>query len=197
MSFPVQKGINPNVVHYYFYMLMFKNAKYPSRWKYISSRVAQTTCWYILAGFFILQSACNKNSFFEKNIEIEKAQWAYSDTLNYQFSITDTLETYNLYIDFTYADTFLSQNVYIKLHTQFPDGDRLSKQKSFDLFDVQGQPLGKCSGHTCRLRTLLQEKAFFNRVGDYTITLEQYNRETPLPGISAVGIMIEATGVRR
>lgn len=151
----------------------------------------------IILFFSLFQSACEEHNFFEKNVEIENAQWAYSDTLNYSFSITDTLETYNLYLDFTYVDTFPKQNIYLKLHTQFPDGKRLSKQKAFDLFDVQGQPLGRCSGHECRVRILLQEKAFFNTPGAYTITLEQYTRQEVLSGVSAVGLVLEATGVRR
>ncbi len=155
--------------------------------------------WGLIAilSVFLFQTSCDNKYYFQKNIDIPGAQWAYSDTLSYQFDITDTLETYNLYLNLEYADTFSNQNIYIKLHTVFPDGKRLSKQKSFDLFDVQGQPQGQCSGRKCEMQTLLQEKAFFNHPGTYEIILEQYTRQDPLPGIFSVGLALEPTGVKR
>lgn len=145
----------------------------------------------------LLLSACGPDYYFEETKTIADARWAYADTLDFRFSVTDTLEAYHIYLDFEYADTFPNQNIYLKLYTRFPDGKRLGKQKSFDLFDTQGKSLGACSGATCRLRTVLQERAFFNKPGDYVITLEQYTRSNPLPGIKAVGLTLEATGVKR
>lgn len=147
--------------------------------------------------FAVLLTACGPDYYFEENKPIEGSRWAYSDTLDFRFTVTDTLETYNIYLDFEYADTFPNQNIYLKLYTRFPDGKRLGKQKSFDLFDAQGKSLGECSGTTCRLHTVLQERAFFNKPGEYVITLEQYTRSNPLPGIKAVGLALEATGVKR
>ena len=176
---------------------MKKNQNYPYKLRSVPGLKTGLCCFIIVIVFSLFQTSCDKDYFFQKKIEISNGQWAYSDTLNYQFSISDTLETYNLYLDFEYADTFSNQNVYIKLHTLFPDGKRLSKQKSFDLFDSQGKPFGECSGRKCQIHMLLQEKAFFNSAGAYTITLEQYTRENPLPGILSVGLAIEPTGVRR
>lgn len=145
----------------------------------------------------LLYAACNDPFVFKSEKDIAGGQWAYRDTLDFSFAMTDTSATYNLYVDFEYVDTFSTQNLYVKLHTLFPDGKRLSKQKSFDLFDVQGKPLGECSGHKCRLHALLQEKAYFNQPGTYTITVEQFTRRDPLPGIFAVGLSVESTGGKR
>jgi hypothetical protein len=38
---------------------------------------------------------------------------------------------------------------------------------------------------------VLQENAYFNKPGDYLITLEQYTRRDSLPGILAVGMALE------
>ncbi|MEQ1746219.1 MAG: gliding motility lipoprotein GldH [Saprospiraceae bacterium] len=154
-----------------------------------------TSAWPAL--LLIVFAACGPNYFFEENKPIANGQWAYADTLDFRFAIEDTLETYNMYLDFEYADTFSTQNIYLKLHTRFPDGKRLGKQKSFDLFSPEGQPLGKCSGGNRHLRTVLQERAFFNQRGEYVITLEQFTRSNPLPGVLSVGLALEATGVRR
>ena len=152
---------------------------------------------FLLAACIGLVPACGSGFYFEQKKEIAGGQWAYADTLDFRFAITDTLETYRLYLDFEYADTFATQNLYVKLYTLFPNGKRLSKQKAFDLFDAQGQSLGKCSGTRCRLHAVLQESAYFNQPGEYCITLEQFTRDNPLPGVFSVGLSIEPTGKRR
>lgn len=151
---------------------------------------------WLLAGALVCLSACENNYHYNETQEIAGGNWTYSDTLDFRFRIDDTMAMYNLYLDIRYADTFATQNVYVKLHTVFPDGKRMSKQRSFDLFDARGQPLGECSGRTCRLHTLLQENAYFNAPGEYRIALEQYTRRDVLPGILSIGLSLDAVGQR-
>jgi gliding motility-associated lipoprotein GldH len=171
----------------------------PGFWKYVSAiyRFRIAGFLVLVSAILLIQTACSSDYFFQKKIDFPDRNWTYSDTINFKFSITDTLEIYNLYLDIEHADTFSTQNIYIKLYTRFPDGKRLSKVKSFDLYDLQGKPNGQCSGRQCLMHTILQEKAFFNSPGEYEITLEQFTREPALPGIFSIGLAIEATGIRR
>ena len=148
----------------------------------------------LLAGLAFGFAACGSKYYFEAKQDIPNGLWTYADTLDFRFSMPDTSGKYNLYLDLDYADTFPNQNLYLRLHTRFPDGKRLSKQLSFDFFDAQGAPTGQCSGHTCRLHALLQEKAFFNEPGEYVITVEQFSRRDSLAGVAAVGVAVEAAG---
>jgi len=141
--------------------------------------------------------SCGPDYLFTEEKKIDAGQWAYRDTMDFKFTVADTAQFYNLFADFEYADTFPLQNVYLRLHTLFPDGKRLSRVRSFDLFDAQGNSTGKCSGHTCNTRFALQEKAFFNLPGTYVITLEQFTRRDPLPGVSMAGLSVEKTGEAR
>lgn len=118
-------------------------------------------------------------------------QWRYTDTLNFNFTITDTVSHYNFYLDFEHSDTFPFQNVYLKLYTRFPDGHRLTKLRSFDFFDAQGEALGKCSGHQCSRRSVLQENAYFKEPGAYVLTVEQNSRLDPLLSLQSVGLVLE------
>lgn len=136
-------------------------------------------------------TSCKEKVLFEEEKTIPGGVWTYRDTLDFSFSVVDTSELYNMYVDFEHADTFPNQNVYVKLRTLFPDGKRLSKTRSFDLFDVQGASAGTCSGGKCRVHALLQDNAYFNRPGNYTITLEQFMRRDSVAGIRAVGLVIE------
>ncbi len=149
----------------------------------------------VLTAFCI--ASCGQKTFFEEKKPIPGGVWTYRDTLDFTFTVTDTTELYDMYVDFEHADTFSNQNIYTKLYTRFPDGKRLSRSRSFDLFNAQGESGGRCSGGTCHMRSLLQNNAYFNRPGDYVITLEQFMRHDSLPGIEAVGLVIERTGRKR
>lgn len=141
--------------------------------------------------------SCDDSIFFEEKQDIPGGVWMYRDSVDFHFTVNDTSELYNMYVDFEHADTFSSQNIYLKLYTRFPDGKRLSRSRSFDLFDAQGASAGACSGGNCRVHSLLQNNAYFNRPGEYVITLEQFMRRDSLPGIRSVGLVIEKAGKKR
>ena len=144
--------------------------------------------------FFILMlslAACRPSYLFDEEKTIPNGQWAYRDTLDFKFNVSDTTSVYNILVDFVYADSFPNQNIYVKFYTLFPDGRRLSKPLSFDFFDPIGNPAGKCSSDECRAQIAIQQNAFFQKAGDYTITLEQFGRIDPLPGIKKVGLSVE------
>ena len=149
----------------------------------------------VLAIFSII--ACQDTFVYKERKEIPNNSWAYSDSLEYRISVTDTSALYNLYAEFEYADTFPVQNLYLKLFTTFPGGKRVERMRSFDLFDNLGNPAGKRSGGRCTLRTMLQNNVYFNEKGDYKITTEQFTRTSPLPGISGVTLLLEDTGKKR
>jgi len=148
--------------------------------------------WLPAALFAFLLSACGPDYVYQETQQINNGgSWSYTDTLNFNFTITDTVSRYNFYLDFEHKDTFPSQNIYLKLSTRFPDGHRLTRIRSFNIFDNQGAIMGKCSGHDCDLSTLLQGNAYFKETGNYILTVEQNTRVDHLPGIKSVGLALE------
>ena len=87
---------------------------------------------YLVFVLMLILASCGPGYLFEEEKTIVNGQWAYRDTLDFKFSVADTTALYNLYVNFAYADSFPNQNVYVKFHTRFPDGKRLSKPLSFD-----------------------------------------------------------------
>jgi gliding motility-associated lipoprotein GldH len=138
--------------------------------------------------------ACGPEYLYQEQKEIPSSQWSYRDTLDFSFQVQDTSALYDLSVEFVYADTFPEQNIYVKFYTRFPDGKRLSKALSFDLFDTEGQPVGNCRGGKCRALIPIQKNAYFNTAGEYLITIEQYGRREPVPGIRSIGLSVQQTG---
>ena len=140
---------------------------------------------------FVL-AACGSNYLYESTQDIPGDRWLYRDTLNFAFEVRDTTTRYNFYVDFDYKPDYKFQNIYLKLSTRYPNGKRLTKVRSFNLFDEQGASLGKCSSSQCHLRASLQDNAFFNQMGPHTVTIEQYMRTDSLDGLHTLGIAVEA-----
>ena len=144
-----------------------------------------------LAACFALLASCENNFLIEEKQPVHGENWTYSDSLRFEFEVTDTSKRYNLYVDFDHAADFPTENIYVRIGTIFPSGKRLLKQRSFLLADPSGAWLGDCSGGQCSVRVLLQESTFFQETGKYTLIFEQWMRQDSLPGIRAVGLAVE------
>ena len=157
----------------------------------------QPVLFFLLLFFTITFVSCGPDYAYKKSFEIGDQAWAYADTLDFDFRIEDTTLIYNLYLEVEHTRDYGFQNLYTRIHTRFPDGARLSELLSLELADKTGFWLGDCRGEICTLRIPIQEGAYFNQAGAYTIQLEQYMRVDPLPGVRAMALLLENTGRQR
>ena len=144
--------------------------------------------------FLFLTTACGPDYLFQEERTIPNGQWTYADTLDYAINIEDTIAIYNLYLELEHASTYGFQNLYVRIHTRFPDGQRPVKVVSLELADKAGVWAGDCNSKRCAVRIPIQENAYFNQPGDYLFTIEQYMRQDSLPGVESVVFLVEETG---
>ena len=145
----------------------------------------------------ILLVSCGPNYIFDQSQKIDQAEWTYQDSLSFNTAITDSLKIYNLYLGLEHATTFSMQNLYVKIHTTFPSGQRLSELVSLELANKAGVWFGDCNSEWCDLSIPIQTGAYFDLPGNYTFTIEQYTRKEPLQGVKNISFKIEDTGVSR
>ena len=144
-----------------------------------------------------LLSACGPSVHYEKTYEISDPGWSYADTLDFSFTIADTNQIYNLFLEIEHQIDFPRENMYLQIHTQFPGGDRIEELVSLELAGKGGIWFGKCNSETCQIEIPIQQDAYFDRPGDYLVTLEQYTRINPLPGLNRIGFQVVETDARR
>jgi gliding motility-associated lipoprotein GldH len=150
---------------------------------------------YFLIGAIMASVAwitgCQQGFVYEQTQQVTPAGWAYTDSLRFDFTVDDTTRLYDLYLRLAVADTFPNQNVYLRLSTRFPDGRFQQMNRSFELFDTKGLPLGAKKGGSYQYDMMLQEHAFFNKTGQYQIAVAQYSRSEVLQGIQSVGVALK------
>ena len=144
----------------------------------------------------LLFLGCNQNVVYEREYEIANTDWTYADTLTYTVDIADTLAVYDLFLEVEHTREYPFENMYISIHTQFPEGQRLTETVSLELADEAGIWMGDCDGEGCTIDIPIQQGAYFSQPGQYIFTIEQYMRRDPLPGVKSIAFRVEETGAR-
>lgn len=152
-------------------------------------------CVLLFSVIFIF--GCGPDYIFEKTYEIKDNTWTYADSVQFEVDIPDSLKIYNLYIDVGHATDFPKQNMYVMIHTTFPTGERLSEKVSLEMANKAGVWFGDCNSEWCDFKVAIQQDAYFNTIGKYFFTIEQFTRIDSLPGIKSIAFKIEDTGKSR
>ena len=157
----------------------------------------QKLCFSFFMFMLLVLMACSEKYVFEKKHDLEKASWDQENLLNYAFNIADTSKIYHLILELEHSTDYLYQNCYLKIHTQFPNGEKSSQVLSIDFADGIGRWHGDCNKTTCTLLIDLQKKIYFNQLGNHSIVLEQYMRKNPLEGISGIALKLKESEIKR
>lgn len=137
-------------------------------------------------------SACDKNRVYEENIDIQDYNWKIADVKEFNFAITDTTKTYQIFFHVRNALAYEYYNLYLHQTLIGPNREKIySRLHEMNLMDPKtGEPLGSGAGDIFDHTFLAVKAQRFAKVGTYKIRLRQYMRKNPLPGIMAVGVKI-------
>ncbi|MDR1878109.1 MAG: gliding motility lipoprotein GldH, partial [Bacteroidales bacterium] len=137
----------------------------------------------------LLISACNREHYlFTKHVPLQDETWTVDNQIPFSFAITDTQTICTIGLNIRYTHTYPMQNMYVFLHTIFPNGMRTHDTISVELFSPEGDPLGKGR----RVREIQKDfgRVQFPLSGEYTMTVEQAMRTDTLQGVVSVGLYI-------
>jgi gliding motility-associated lipoprotein GldH len=146
----------------------------------------------ILLPVALCLSACSKIEIFEKNVPIPKHSWAYSLRPEFDFTVTDTISQYNLYVVLRHTDAYRYNNIWLNIGSQAPADT--TRYQRFELqlgSDATGWE-GIGMDDIWEIRKPITRGPFkFNKTGNYRFTIAQVMRENPLPEIMSVGVRVE------
>jgi gliding motility-associated lipoprotein GldH len=145
----------------------------------------------LLFPFTLIYAACSGGSFYESTHTFTDVNWSYEDTIKFAFNIQDTSLRYNMYLDIEHKSTYPFQNLYVKIHSAFPDGQLISEQHSLELQGKNGTWISVCRGQDCGIRFILRENMRFDQLGAYTVFLEQFTRTENLKGVESLGLVLK------
>ena len=141
------------------------------------------------SALIVIFAGCGEKPVFAKKIDVD-GKWAYSNELKFPFEIDELEDTYDLILSLTYGTDFGYQNIYVKIITEYPNGDKDEDVLSLNLTNGMGLFLGDCNSTECEIDLLLQERFKFNQKGKYNITIIQNGREDNLENIFAAELKL-------
>lgn len=163
----------------------------------ISSNTPKT-CIGALTVLFLtgimLFSSCDRSVFYEELKHVEGTEWKADDTLLFRFTITDTLQPYDLSFSVRNTTTYQFQNLYLFITAWYPDHTWSRDTAECILAAPDGKWYGKGNGKIRDSQFLFRKEVKFRRAGEYTIGVNQAMRIEELPGISDIGIRLQKSG---
>ena len=143
----------------------------------------------LCANFLLLIYSCDNSQYlFRENTSVDNEVWNVKTQIPFRFTVSDTTQIYKIGFNIRYTYSYPQQNLYVFLHTVFPNGMRTHDTLSVDLFSIEGKAFGKGRG-------ALELQHYFARVrfpmaGEYIMNLEQAMRMDSLPGVMSMGLYI-------
>ena len=134
--------------------------------------------------------ACDRSQLYGDSQRVDEKGWRADDKLVFNFMADDTTTTYTCFIDIRNKKDYPYSNIYLSLTTIYPQGEiAVDTNLEFQLAERDGRWLGRDNGRYvsgrypfCRFR--------FPEKGRYQFIIGQAMRETKLPGIKNIGIVI-------
>jgi len=140
--------------------------------------------------FFVLLS-CNTNDVYFKYNAIHPAGWSKDSLYTFEVPITDTLATYNVYVNVRNVGNYPYQNLWLFLSKMSPDSVLVNDSIECYLADNRGKWLGSGVGSIFEMPILYQQQVKFKNAGNYQYKIVHGMRDTVLVGINDIGIRVE------
>jgi gliding motility-associated lipoprotein GldH len=152
-----------------------------------------------ILGFAIIVAmfvSCDEQRVYEKNTDFDSRHWLVSEKPSFEFEITDSVESYNLYCNVRNSLDYPFARIFITYYLHDSTGALMEKDMVTQLlFDEKtGEPFGESGlGDLYDHRVLLKKGQKFPSRGKYSVSFEQYMRKDTLDGVLAVGLRVERT----
>lgn len=136
------------------------------------------------------QSCGDKNVIFDESSIIANSSWDNNERPHFDVKVEDTLSNYAFYLNIRHLENYRYSNIYMFLHTTFPNGNQTHDTIECILSYPDGRWIGKGSGSMRDNKILLNSNLSFPLSGNYHFEIEQAMREPVLKGVADVGISI-------
>lgn len=145
----------------------------------------------ILLIITIFCSCGDKNVIFDESVIIPESFWNNEESPYFDVMIDDTVSNYAFYFNVRHLENYRYSNLYVFLHTTFPNGNRTNDTIECILAYPDGRWIGKGSGSMRNSQILLNNNLRFPLKGNYHFEIEQAMREPVLKGIIDIGLRFE------
>ncbi len=145
---------------------------------------------FVVATMVLFMTSCGSKAVFDQSLAVDQQGWSSRKMAHFEVPIKDTLSTYSFFLNVRHLEDYRYSNLYIFLHTRFPNGTATHDTIECVLAKPDGEWLGKSSGTLRENKILLNGALRFPVAGTYRFDIEQAMRQQELEGIHDIGLRI-------
>jgi gliding motility-associated lipoprotein GldH len=146
---------------------------------------------FVIIIISLLILACDPNRVYEENTLIAEHNWNRNDILQFTVNITDTVGSYNLYVNIRNGGSYSYRNLFLFIDTYAPTGQWVRDTIECVLANEKGKWLGSGLGDIYSIQIPYKKNVRFPYPGMYTFKFEQAMRTEELSNVYDVGLRIE------
>ena len=136
-------------------------------------------------------ASCSNDTLYNESVVIPEARWDNDMIPFFDVNVNDTSTDYAFYLNIRHLENYRYSNLYIFMHTTFPNGNVTHDTIECILAMPDGRWMGKGSGTMRSANVLLNPALRFPLSGEYHFEIEQAMREKELRGITDIGLCFE------
>ena len=144
-----------------------------------------------IAFLAILLVSCGNDKLFNDSVVIPEAKWDNRMIPFFDLTVNDTLTDYAFYLNIRHLENYRYSNLYVFLHTEFPNGNVTHYTIECTFARPDGSWMSKGSGTIRSAKILLNPALRFPLSGSYHFEIEQAMRDDVLKGITDIGLSFE------
>jgi len=135
--------------------------------------------------------ACDKQTIYDRVIPLSADGWSYDEKVDFLYTISDTLKTYDILIHVRNTKSYAYSNLWLFIETLAPN-DRIQRDTlEIILADETGRWMGKRKQSINTVLIPYREIVHFSGRGIYQTTIQHAMRDTTLKHITDVGLRIQ------
>ena len=138
----------------------------------------------------LLLISCGKDVITDESLDVNEKGWNVNEKFNIAVNITDTLSSYNFYINLRNTTDYRYSNFFFFINTTFPNGKIARDTLECMLANQEGKWLGKGHGKIKDNRILFKAHILFPLKGIYKFEIEHAMRDLNIAGIKNIGLRI-------
>lgn len=135
--------------------------------------------------------SCGNDKLFNDSVVIPEAKWNNRMLPFFDLTVNDTLSDYAFYLNIRHLENYRYSNLYVFLHTEFPNGNITHDTIECTFARPDGSWMSKGSGTIRSAKILLNPALRFPLTGSYHFEIEQAMRDDVLKGITDIGLSFE------
>ncbi|MCQ2322219.1 MAG: gliding motility lipoprotein GldH [Bacteroidales bacterium] len=139
----------------------------------------------------IVLASCSNDMLYDQSVVIPDAEWNNKNLTYFDVAVDDTLSVYSFALNIRHFENYRYSNLYVFLHTTFPNGNQTHDTIECTLAYPDGRWVGKGSGNMRSDKIILNPNLRFPLRGDYHFEIEQAMRDEVLKGIADIGVSFE------